>query len=258
MKIPSPVLPLALLLAAAAPSPAAADPVRGFPSFSDMKKCNDNGINPKHCAATEISDGEEHCVYCRSESMMQSYCTTPEASQIASHFVSDLDCGGEDAISALGDPFTDLVTCAQATGSPDQCSSTELEGGESCVYCHSGMVQQDICTTPEASAMAKQYIPGLDCGGGEEEDAAVEDPFTDLVTCAQATGSPDQCSSTPLSAGGNCVYCHSDMVQQDICTTPEASAMAKQYIPDLDCGGGAIGISSLRKKVESYLRKSVH
>mmetsp|Transcript_12097 Transcript_12097/g.26175 ORF Transcript_12097/g.26175 Transcript_12097/m.26175 type:complete len:420 (+) Transcript_12097:188-1447(+) len=143
-------------------------------------------------------------------------------------------------------PFDDLMKCAQAGASPDQCTSTSMADGESCVFCTSPSLGQSVCTTPQISDAAKQFLPDLDCGDSmnEQEEneeggttGGLDDPFSDILLCAQQSGDEDQCTSTETSDGGDCVYCTSASVQQPVCTTESASQMMKQLLPDLDCGG---------------------
>ena len=138
-------------------------------------------------------------------------------------------------------PFDDLLKCAQAGASADDCTSTSMSDGESCVFCTSSSLGQSVCTTPQASDAMKQFLPDLDCGeeGGQEEDdeEELEDPFSDIMLCGQQSGDEEQCTSTETSDGTDCVYCTSDSVQQSVCTTESASQIIKQLLPDADCGG---------------------
>lgn len=158
-------------------------------------------------------------------------------------------------------PFDDLMKCAQAGASSDQCTSTSMADGESCVFCTSPSLGQSVCTTPQFSDAAKQFLPDLDCGDSmneeqQEEDeessttGGLDDPFSDILLCAQQSGDENQCTSTETSDGTDCVYCTSDSVQQPVCTTESASQMMKQLLPDLDCGGDVNTNTDFKEKEE--------
>ena len=224
--------------------------------FSDIMTCAQSSASPDQCAATEVSDGSD-CVFCTSDSVQQSICTTESASEMLKQLLPDLDCGtdgegGEPADDSTAptvkDNIQDLLLCAQSGASPDQCASAEMSDGEHCVMCKSASVSQDLCTTPSASTMMKQFIADLQCGsesssgsstGDHTDAAAVDDSIQDIMTCAQASTSADNCRSTSVSDGSDCLFCKSESLRTSVCTTSEASEMIKGFVQDVKCSGDA-------------------
>uniref|UniRef100_A0A7S0ALK1 Uncharacterized protein n=1 Tax=Minutocellus polymorphus TaxID=265543 RepID=A0A7S0ALK1_9STRA len=217
--------------------------------FSDIMACAQSSASPDQCAATEVSDGSE-CVFCTSDSVQQSICTTESASEMLKQLLPDLDCGGdeaEDSTPTIKDSIQDLLLCAQSGANADQCASAEMSDGEHCVMCKSASVSQDLCTTPSASAMMKQFIPDLQCGSdassttstGDQTDIAVNDSIQDIMMCAQASTSADNCKSTSISDGSDCFFCTSESLRTSVCTTSEASEMIKGFVQDVKCSGDA-------------------
>jgi hypothetical protein len=227
--------------------------------FSDIMTCAQNSASPDQCTATEVSDGSD-CVFCTSDSVQQSICTTESASEMIKQLLPDLDCGsGDDADEekstkdstsspTVKDNIQDLLLCAQSGASADQCASTEMSDGEHCVMCKSASVQQDLCTTPTASSMMKQFIPDLKCGSdtaataGDKSTSAVEDSIQDIMTCAQASTSADNCQSTSTSDGSECLFCTSHSLRTSVCATPEAAEMIKGFVQDVKCSDDANGL----------------
>ena len=215
---------------------------------SGITTCAQNAASPDQCAATEVSDGSD-CVFCTSDSVQQSICTTESASEMLKQLLPDLDCGSDDSTApTVKDNIQDLLLCAQSGASPDQCASTEMSDGEHCVMCKSASVSQDLCTTPSASTMMKQFIPDLQCGsetssgsstGDHTDAAAIDDSIQDIMTCAQASTSADNCRSTSVSDGSDCLFCTSESLRTSVCTTSEASEMIKGFVQDVKCGGDA-------------------
>jgi len=183
------------------------------------------------------------------------------------------------ACAAAQNPFDDLMKCAQAGASSDECTSTTISDGESCKFCSSDSLGQAICTTAQASQAMKQFLPDLDCGAdsAQESDAVeasapdesdelsrliflsaigvtAQDPFSDIMTCAQNSASPDQCAATEVSDGSKCVFCTSDSVQQSLCTTESASETIKQLLPDLHCGNyGETAPATVKDSIQDIL-----
>lgn len=229
--------------------------------FSDIMTCAQNSASPDQCTATEVSDGSD-CVFCTSDSVQQSICTTESASEMIKQLLPDLDCGSDadaddkkaakDSTSSptIKDNIQDLLLCAQSGASADQCSSTEMSDGENCVMCKSASVQQDLCTTPSASSMMKQFVPDLKCGSDTADTTttdgkakrAIDDSIQDIMTCAQASTSADNCQSTSISDGSDCLFCTSHSLRTSVCTTPEASEMIKGFVQDVKCSGDANGL----------------
>ena len=109
--------------------------------------------------------------------------------------------------TAAQNPFDDLMKCAQAGASSDECTATTISDGEHCKFCSSDSLGQAICTTSQASQAMKQFLPDLDCGadsitqevdektGSTDElsrliflsaiGVTAQDPFSDIMTCAQ-------------------------------------------------------------------------
>lgn len=256
-------------------------PVVSQSPFDDLLKCAQAGASSDQCTSTSMADGES-CVFCTSSSFGQSVCTTPQASEAMKQFLPDLDCGDsmneqeeeEEEEEALEDPFSDIMHCGQQSADENQCTSTETSDGTDCVYCTSDSVQQSVCTTESASQMIKQLLPDLDCGGGgsagagmstadakveEEREEKVQpslrDNVQDLLLCVQSGASAHQCTSTEMSDGEHCVFCKSSSIQQDVCTTPSASSIMKQIIPNLDCGGdGASSATAATEKVDDSIQ----